>query len=377
MTDPLSSSTINPEENPLRSDAGPSSASRLRRLGVLGVAILFLFVVVSFFGGRWWLARWSAHPHGAPASHQFVIPPGASARAIAADLDERNLVTSDRTFLLWLRLTGNHSRLQAGEYTIETPIAPVDLVAALGRGSFERALTIPEGWTSRQIAARLKAQNWIADEQAWLDLVAPPAQLLDAQLPLGLEGFCFPDTYRLDRGATPDAILRRMTDQFVRQWRAARPDDRATASRSLSLFQVVTLASMVEREARTPDEMPRIAAVYLNRLARNMKLQCCATVYRALGDGAAWERPLTYADLKTDSPYNTYRYAGLPPGPIANPGRLAIEAVLRPAESDDLFYVYAGDGRHIFSRTYGEHQAAVRSVSARNPQANVLQQQAD
>ena len=121
--------------------------------------------------------------------------------------------------------------------------------------------------------------------------------------------------------------------------------------------------------------MPHIASVYLNRLARGMKLQCCATVRYALGQ--VWARPLLYADLKIDSPYNTYLHKGLPPGPIANPGRAALEAVLRPAASDDLFYVYAGNGFHIFSRTWSEHKKAVASVRKKNPKEAVAEQDSE
>jgi UPF0755 protein len=366
--------------------------SRRRRVLLFAVLILVFLAATLTLAARAWFARWSATPFGAPdATTRLTIAPGTPSRAIAADLAGRGLVSDDRRLLIWLKLTGKLGKLQAGDYRIDTPIAPADLVVVLQSGSFERTLTIPEGWTSRQIANRLVAQGWIANQQIWLDLVARPLPtdamdgLLDAPIQTGAEGFCFPDTYRLDAGTPPDAILDRMLDEFARQWRIARSEtDRATrsanrtpSSRDLTVREVVTLASMVEREARALDEMPRIAAVYLNRLDRRMKLQCCATVYRALGGGAAWDRPLTYADLKTDSPYNTYLHHGLPPGPIANPGRAAIEAVLRPADTDDLFYVYAGDNRHLFSRTYKEHQSAVRSVRKHNPQAAVVQQDAN
>jgi UPF0755 protein len=163
-----------------------------------------------------------------------------------------------------------------------------------------------------------------------------------------------------------------MLSEFRRQWVQARPAERDPRSESLTIGQVVTLASLVEREARSVEEMPSIAAVYLNRLARGMRLQCCATVRYSLGE--VWDRPLTYADLEIDHPYNTYLHEGLPPGPIANPGRPAIEAVLRPAETNDLFYVYDGQGGHIFSRTHREHRRAAAEARKRRPEATVIEQ---
>lgn len=322
------------------------------------------------------LTRWVDRPQGQPAVHEFTIAAGTPARAIALDLSERGLIDHPKVFLIWLKSNDQVANLQAGEYRIETPITPRNLIEKLGRGSFERSLTIPEGWTSRQIARRLVAEEWIDDERIWMDLVERPLDgSIVGEAQPSAEGFLFPDTYRLEENSNAEAILGRMLREFRRQWEAARPEDRSPAATALNLREVVILASMIEREARDPEEMPLIASVYHNRLRRNMKLQCCATVHYALGH--VWDRPLTYDDLKIDSPYNTYLHPGLPPGPIANPGREALEAVLRPADSDYLFYVYAGDGRHLFSKTFREHQKAVREARRTNPQAAVTQQQAD
>jgi UPF0755 protein len=304
----------------------------------------------------------------------LTIKPGISSRAIAELLEDKGLIDRAETLLVWLKLNGRAGGLQAGDYRIAAPVAPRALVDQLGRGSFERAVTIPEGWTARQIAARLAEQKWIASAQVWLDLAARPidASVLPEAQPEGAEGFCFPETYRFEAGTGGEAILKRMLETFAAQWRAARPDERTEASRDLTLREVVTLASMIQREARVAEEMPLIASVYLNRLKRKMKLQCCATVYYALGE--AWDRPLTLKDLEIDNPYNTYRNAGLPPGPIANPGREALEAALRPAESDYLYYVYRGGGHHTFSRTFGEHAAATRAARRTNPDSFVPSQ---
>ena len=348
--------------------AAPPAAPRRRWRWVLLALVMLLFAAAGSALFAWrWLDRWASIPHGTPGTAvALTIQPGTPTRTIAALLQRKGLVSDPRLLLLWLRLHPETPSLQAGRYRIPTPISPRDLVRRLGRGVFERSLTIPEGWTLRQVALRLNAEAWITDPALWLALTARPIPagiVGDAQS--SAEGFCFPETYRLDEGSSPSLILDRLLAEFRRQWLAARPDDRDPAALPLSQREIVTLASMVQREARVPDEMPAIARVYYNRLAARMRLQCDATVHYALGD--VWDRPLTYDDLDVDSPYNTYRVLGLPPGPIANPGRAALEAALRPAPGDYLYYVYTGDGRHTFSRSFRDHQAAIRA--ARRPPA--------
>jgi UPF0755 protein len=365
--------------DPSGGDGAPVPRRRNGCLKVFSILLAFgLLAAGAGVGGWLWIMHWGERPWGAPGQRHVSIKPGEHARRIATDLAQAGLISNERVFLAWLALSRNAGKMQAGDYALKTPIAPRAVVEALGHGVFERKLTIPEGWTARQIAQRLMAQRWIAREQDWLDLVARPLPegVLGEAIPAGAEGFCFPDTYRLEAGTPPQAILNQMLVTLRRAWQGAdpAPAHRGPKARGLTLFQVVTLASMIEREARVPEEMPHIAAVYLNRLAKGMKLQCCATVYHALGDGAAWDRPLTLADLKVDSPYNTYLHKGLPVGPIGNPSRAAIAAVLHPADSEDLFYVYAGGGHHVFSKTYKEHLAAVAAARKRNPGAFVEQQ---
>lgn len=342
--------------------SAPEAAPPRRRRYWPSVAlILALLLIGAVAGPYFYLERWSRAAFGRDASIAVVIDRGMSTRAIARRLRQGGLIDHEWMFLVWVRLHGP-ARLQAGHFTIKTPIAPRALVAHLGRGNFDRPLTIPEGWTCAQIARRLKELRMIDDEQVWMDLVGRPlpAPALGVAIPGGAEGFCFPETYFIEQGARPESILARMIERFRRQWQAARPDGRDPRARDLSLLQVVTLASMIEREARTPEELPAMASVYLNRLRKGMKLQCDATVYYALGK--SWDERLTLADLEVDHPYNTYRRAGLPPGPISNPGQAALEAVLHPAANDYLFYVYAGNKHHIFTRTFAEHQAAIRAA---------------
>lgn len=338
---------------------------RKRRLVWLIIAVVIAILIALLAAGAWLgLERWAKTRFGGRAAVNLTIERGMSTRAIAARLRDAGLISHDLPLLAYLRLHRRQGHIQAGRYTLQPPLAPVELLELLQHGAFERSLTIPEGWTVAQIARRLREQGWIADEKTWLELAARPvpASLLGVEI-AGAEGFCFPETYQLEEHSSPQTILSRMLGRFKQQWQACSPDQRDSRSRDLSVFQVVTLASMIEREARAADEMPLIASVYLNRLGKGMKLQCDATVYYALGK--SWDEKLLFADLDIDHPYNTYRRAGLPPGPISNPSRAAIEAVLRPAANDFLYYVYNGGKHHVFSRTYAEHQAAVRAARKR------------
>ena len=206
-------------------------------------------------GWGWWaLGQWTHRPFGTKSEHAFKIPPRTSAREIARRLAGEGLVGNDMLFLAALRLKNRgRAPLQAGDYQIPTPISPEALMNILSHGRFERALTIPEGWTGVQIARRLVAEKYIKNEREWLDLVARPLppEALGVALTSGTEGFCFPETYRFDVGVKPEEILRRMVAKFRHEWDAARPDQREERSARLTLQEVVVLASMIEREART------------------------------------------------------------------------------------------------------------------------------
>ncbi len=306
---------------------------------------------------------WGERPFGEPeVPIRVIIDRGTPARQIVRQLFEMGFVSSKFKYLCWLKINNKSSGLQAGVYHIATPITPSRLTQELGRGMFLEALAIPEGWTSNQIGQRLVSDGWLNDQQLWEVPVHQPARLtkLDLDLPDGVEGFLFPDTYRLGKDIPMERLILKMLDRFLDQWLSSRPTDRDFRSEKLSIFEIVTLASIVQREARAIEEMPRIASVFLNRMHKRMKLQSCATVHYALG--GVWDRALLRDDLVTTSPFNTYLHGGLPPGPICNPGRDAIESVLRPADTSDLYFVYDGAGQHIFSRTYSEHRRAKRSA---------------
>lgn len=335
-----------------------------------------LLMVVAALGaaGAWFgLDFWGQRRSGPSREIALEIPRGASLESIARRLADGQIVDDPRLFIAYAWLEGKHRSLQAGDYRLSLPLTPAEVLGRLQSGSFERRLTIPEGWTKRQIADALLREGWIEDAQAWFDLVARPVpeSRFGFPLPEGSEGFCFPDTYFLEEGTTAETIHDRMLRQFERVWSGLDVDNRDSRSEDLTPLEVVTLASMIQREARSLEELPAIASVYLNRLEIRMRLQCCATIHYALGE--VWDRPLRYADLKIDSPYNTYKHYGLPPGPIGNPGREALEAVLRPEDNDFLYYVYRGDGTHEFTKTYREHMAAARRYRQADPNANLIE----
>lgn len=336
---------------------------------VLSAFVVGVFaLILGGLGGRAYILAWAAEPHGDRGRVAIVIKPGTPLDAITDRLEAEGIIDSRTRFLAFTTIIGRRGAIQAGEYLIALPISPNKLVGQLQRGSFQKKFTIPEGWTASQIGRALIDQGWIETQSEWLEVVSRPlpdssgspgdSAPLGFALPGGAEGFCFPDTYYFEPGTTTRQMRDRMLAEFARVWREIEPGRRDPRSERFGPIEVVTLASMIEREARGDDELAQIASVYLNRLTKRMKLQCCATIHYALGE--VWTRPLKYADLKIDSPYNTYLHRGLPPGPIGNPGRKALEAVLRPADTPYLFYVYRGDGTHEFTKTYAEHKRASR-----------------
>lgn len=356
----------------------PAPPPRKRRLGRAAIFAFVAFDLVMFAvagGGYWYLERWADTPQGlvaappAPAV-SVTIPKGSTTAAIADILQGAGLIDDARLFRAMILRDGKRAGLQAGQYALRPPMSPRELAAKLQKGSFQRKITIPEGWTAKQIDADLAKRGEIAAGQ-WVELAArPPAEPPAGEaLPQGIEGYCFPDTYFLEAGETHTQLAERMLRHFTKTWGELEPARRDTRSASLTAREVVDLASIIQRESRRNDELPRMASVFLNRLQKGMKLQSCATVHYALGE--VWWRELTYDDLKLDSPYNTYKYAGLPPGPVSNPGREAIEAVLRPAATDDLFFVYRGDGTHEFTKTYKEHVKATKRFRSADPQAEL------
>jgi UPF0755 protein len=262
------------------------------------------------------------------------------------------------TFRVAARVTGADRRVQAGEYRFAQPATTFDVLDRLTRGDvFTRAVTFPEGLTIHEMASVFEHSG--LGEAAEFERAAADARRVQDLDPdaTTLEGYLFPDTYALGRRTGGEGAVQAMVARF----RAAFGADRRAAAEAahLSPREVVTLASIVEKETAAPDERPIVAAVYRNRLARGMPLQCDPTVIYALMRAGRWTGNLRRDDLQFDSPYNTYRYPGLPPGPIASPGQASIDAALHPADVPYLYFVSRNDGTHVFASTLEEHSRNV------------------
>ena len=315
------------------------------------------------------LVSWLDAPAGdSDEAQPFTVRPGDDAGSIGQRLEEAGLVRSGVSFRLLAVYYGASSNLKAGDYSLPPNLRVSEIIDVLqGGGTASRVLTIPEGWQLGQIRRALIEQAGLssADVEAALSLDYPEFGFLGGR-PAGssLEGYLFPATYPISSRVTAPDLVRQMLRVFDRQ---VTPDLRQRLeAQSLTLHEAVTLASIVEREAVHQDERALIAGVFFNRLRRGMRLEADPTVQYALaklpgplGSSGTWKAPLSREDLRTDSPYNTYRYPGLPPGPIASPGRRSLEAVANPAQTDFLYFVARADGHHVFSTTFAEHQRNV------------------
>jgi UPF0755 protein len=295
---------------------------------------------------------------------RFTINPGETAATIAPRLDREGLVSDGQLFLYLVKYRGVDAQLEAGEYELRPDMTMDEIIDELQHGRLrEVSITIPEGWRAEQTAELLEEKG-IADGDEFLALVRAGSTAYDFLVarPEGasnsLEGYLFPETYRIPAdyaaAAVLDLLLATFAERFSPEMRQAATDN------GLTVHEVVTLASIVEREAVVPEERPIIASVYLNRLAQGMYLQSDPTVQYALGyqedTGQWWKIPMSLEeDVQVDSPYNTYMYPGLPPGPLCSPGLASIEAVLEPAETPYLFFFSKFDGSHAFAETYEEH----------------------
>jgi UPF0755 protein len=285
-----------------------------------------------------------------------LIRPNSGTLGIASALKEAGVIRSRLAFLAVAVTRGTHRRLLAGEYEFAPGIPLLEIVRRLeqGRGLVHQ-VTIPEGLAGQQIA-ELLADRGLVDRDRFVGLIRDRETLgrfgLEGE---SLEGYLFPDTYRLIKGLSEEAIVQRMVRRFQGMFG---PEEQARAKElRMTVPEVVTLASLIEREAQVPEERPLISAVFHNRLRRGMPLQSDPTVMYAL---SRFSGKLTKANLQARSPYNTYLRQGLPPGPIANPGRASIMAALYPASSRYLYFVSKNDGTHAFSTTLRDHDARVR-----------------
>jgi UPF0755 protein len=304
-------------------------------------------------------------PRGAPI--RVVVPSGATFRQAVDSLARPGIVRSRKLFLLYARLTGRDGELKAGTYRFQRGTAWGDILETLAAGrGIAHTVTIPEGFALGTIVPLL-AEALDVPADSVVAAVRDTALLRELDVPTPTaEGYLFPDTYTFADGTTARDAVRTMVRRFEQVWK---PEwDARLQALAMSRHDIVTLASIVEKEARLAEERPVIAAVYLNRLRIGMALQADPTVQYALGR-ARYER-LFYKDLGIDSRYNTYRYARLPPGPIASPGEASIVASLYPAEVPYKYFVAHPDGHHEFNTDYASHSRAVAAARRAWQRAN-------
>jgi UPF0755 protein len=315
--------------------------------------LLAVLLILAIAGGAyvWYLLK---QPYqGFQESKILDFPLGTSTADMAELLRGAGVIRSARLFEVTRYLSPGAS-LQAGEYKFDKPASTLDVFRKISRGeTFYQELVVPEGSNLFDIAQSIKDLKIFPAEKFLAEARNPRLiQDLDSQAP-SLEGYLFPDTYRVNRQTTAESLCRTMTHRFREMWRKL--NTRA------DIHQTITLASLVEREAHNPDERPVVASVFRNRLSIGMKLDCDpTTVYAALLNGT-YRGKIYRSDLESESEYNTYKHTGLPPGPIANPGISAIKAAIYPASTDYLFFVAKADGSggHNFSSSLAQHSAAV------------------
>ena len=313
-------------------------------------------ILIAALGTAGWFA-WAALTPIEPSQRTFVmLHPGYSTRRIASELKGAGLIRSEQAFVLWHYLHPKRS-LKAGEYLFDKPASMLDIQKRLQRGDvYFRTVVVPEGFTMFDIARAVEAaglgpaEDFLKEAQSDTALIAdldPGAQ--------SLEGYLFPDTYDFSRLMT----MHDMAATMVRRFREVTHEIGLISTSAQPLELTVTMASIVEKETAVAEERPLVASVYYNRLAQNVALDADPSIIYAELLAGTYTGKLHHEDMQVNSPYNTYRHAGLPPGPIANPGRSALEAAMHPAQSDYLYFVADAQGHHRFARTIEEHDKNV------------------
>jgi len=321
-------------------------------------AVLLVLLVAAVLIGGYLYYNSGLKPlsSGESQEKQVVIPKGASLKSVAKILKEEEIIRDDRVFLLYCKLSNADSKIKAGKYSLNAAMSVPDIVDKFvsGQALIDTVkLTIPEGYNLEQIVQKIASLSIVDEQSIWNALAAHYDYDFIDLIPereKKLEGYLFPDTYELYKDATAEAII----DKMLKRFNSVFTEEYRNRAKELNMTidQVITLASIIEREAKLDSERKTISGVFHNRLKKNMLLQSCATVQYLLKEQ---KEVLTYKDLEIESPYNTYKYAGLPPGPIASPGQKSIEAALYPEANDYLYFVARDDGSHVFTKTYSEH----------------------
>jgi len=327
------------------------------RLVLISVGLLFL--LAAFLSLGFGLFLMSPADKGG-ANQIFFVKEGSSLKEVAGDLEKTGLITNKTLFVLWTRVKGYGKDIRAGEYALSPAMAPVQLLEILRKGLvILHPVTIPEGFTRDQIADALAAKG-LAEKKRFLELTRDKALLRQYGISgPSFEGYLFPDTYHFSRGMPTLAVLDTMVKRFKQ---AVAPLVDKSQGTGMKFEEVVTLASIVEKETGRPEERPLIASVFLNRLKLGMRLESDPTVIYGIEN---FDGDLKKKDLTEKTPYNTYVIHGLTPGPIANPGLESIKAVMDPARTEYLYFVSRNDGSHQFSKTLAEHNRAVEIYQKR------------
>ena len=328
----------------------------MRRLG-----LLLLLGIAAVGGFAAWLDQTLGREYKGYAGDSVIvdIPHGTSRWGIASLLAKNRLIPS-RIAFEFLSHWHQQKSLQAGEYLFSGAMTERQVFWKIANGKINViSVQIPEGWTMFEIAEQLERQK-LCSREDFLRVARDPARIVDlAPHARSLEGFLFPSTYQFARQTTPEQIAEAMIQKFRTVWSGLDPDLAIATATTPSLESVVTMASLVERETPLESERPLVAGVFYNRLGRGLPLQCDPTVQYALALEGRPTQIVHHADLRVESPYNTYLRPGLPPGPIANPGEAALRAAMDPAKTDFMYFVANDAGGHFFSKTLEEHNRNV------------------
>jgi UPF0755 protein len=320
--------------------------------------LLFVTLLLVLLWVSWFSFEFASLQNRPSEIITFEVKAGETVKDIARNLEDQDLIRADWVFVLGYRLFYSGESLKAGEYTIELPISAKNLLFILTEGKVKLyPITIPEGLTRRETAWHLESSLSI-DSEEFLKTSENTRLIADLDPEAeNLEGYLFPETYSFPKNPDAEAIGAAMIAQFRKVF-----DDtwiKRAKELGMTLREIVILASLIEKETSRPEERGLISGVFHNRLRIGMKLDCDPTIIYALKEEGRFKDRLRTRDLRLDTPYNTYLYGGLPPGPIANPGKGSLEAALYPEEVDYLYFVSKNDGSHHFSRSFREHQNAV------------------
>ncbi len=320
--------------------------------------VLFVFILLVLFWVSWFSFEFSFSPKHSSEVVTFEVKTGETVKDIAQNLEDQGIIRAGWAFLLGYRLFYSGQSLKAGEYTVQLPISAKNVLFILTEGKVKLyPVTIPEGLTRRETAQHL--ESLLSIDSAEFLKVSDDISLISDLDPeaKNLEGYLFPETYSFPKEPDADEVGTTMIAQFRKIF------DEIWTKRAdeigMSIREIVILASLIEKETSRPEERSLISGVFHNRLRIGMKLDCDPTIIYVLKEEGRFKDRLRTKDLKLDTPYNTYLYGGLPPGPIANPGKGSLEAALYPAEVDYLYFVSKNDGSHHFSSSFREHQNAV------------------